>query len=172
MIDRIKLRREPSAGRAKHVAIGVAGGVAAGIGVGLVVGRFFDPVAGRRRRHELRDRTAAFFRRGGRRAERFGRHTASQANALTQRAKHRRRQPKDLDDATLTDKIETQIFRPAEVPKGQINVNVQEGLVQLRGEVPTPEMIGDLEAQVREIHGVRDVENLLHLPGEQAHMHQ
>jgi hypothetical protein len=172
MIDRIKLRRDPNAGRTKYLAIGAVGGVAVGIGVGLVVGRFVDPIAGRRRRHELRARTGAFFRRGGRRAERFSRYTAAQANALTQRTKHRREQSKDLDDATLTDKIETRIFRPADVPKGQINVNVQEGLVQLRGEVPTPEMIRDLEAQVRDIHGVRDVENLLHLPGEQAHMHQ
>ncbi len=50
------------------------------------------------------------------------------------------------------------------MPKGQINVNVQNGLVQLRGEVPQTGLIEELEAQVRRIQGVRDVENLLHPP--------
>jgi hypothetical protein len=143
----------------------------AGTLIGAVLGRLFDPVSGKRRRAELRDRTAAFFRRSGRRAARVGRYTGSYAHGLKQRATHLREQRKDLDDATLADKIETKIFRPADVPKGQINVNVQQGLVQLRGEVPT-EMIDDLENQVRAIQGVRDVENLLHGPGVEPQMHQ
>src|SRR5438132_1233080 len=43
---------------------------------------------------------------------------------------------KDFDDTTLTHTVESEIFRDAEVPKGQINVNAQKGVVQLRGEVP------------------------------------
>jgi gas vesicle protein len=144
----------------------------AGTLIGAVLGRLFDPVSGKRRRAELRDRTAAFFRRSGRKAARVGRYTGSYAHGLKQRATHLREQPKDLDDATLADKIETKIFRPADVPKGQINVNVQQGLVQLRGEVPRTEMIDDLEKQVRAIQGVRDVENLLHVPGVEPQMHQ
>lgn len=136
--------------------------------IGIVLGRLFDPISGRRRRAELRDRSAAMFRRTRRRAVRFG----SYVRGRTQRVRHLREKPKDLDDATLTDKIETLIFRPADVPKGQINVNVQNGVVQLRGEVPRPELIDDLVSQVRRIHGVRDVENLLHLPGVAPQMHQ
>ena len=58
-----------------------------------------------------------------------------------------------------------------DVPKGQIDVNVQEGVVQLRG-VPRPELIDELVSRVRKINGVREVESLLHLPGAQAPMHQ
>jgi hypothetical protein len=156
MGKQIGMRRDPPTKRARPLLLGIA--------IGVVLGRLFDPVAGRRRRAELRDRTAAFFRRGGRRAGRFGRYTTSYVHGLKQRATHVREEPKDLDDATLADKVRTKIFRPQDVPKGQINVNVHQGVVQLRGEVPHREMINDLEVQVREIQGVRDVENLLHPP--------
>jgi len=79
---------------------------------------------------------------------------------------------KVVDDTTLTHKVESEIFRDAEVPKGQINVNAQEGVVQLRGEVPTEDMLDDLVEKTRSVEGVRDVENLLHLPGSPAPMHQ
>ena len=69
------------------------------------------------------------------------------------------------DDVTLARKVETEIFRDAEVPKGQINVNAENGKVYLRGEVGEPEMIRDLEERTRNIHGVQEVENLLHMPG-------
>jgi osmotically-inducible protein OsmY len=78
----------------------------------------------------------------------------------------------DVDDTTLTHKVESEIFRDDSVPKGQINVNAQEGVVQLRGEVPSEEMVSDLVEKTRSVEGVRDVENLLHLPGSPAPMHE
>jgi BON domain len=73
-------------------------------------------------------------------------------------------QPKDLDDVGLARKVESVIFRDPEVPKGQIDVNAADGVVWLRGEAKTPEMIKRLEAEARDIPEVREVENLLHLP--------
>ena len=145
--------------------------LAAGL-VGAVVGRLTDPDAGKRRRAEIRQRTVAFFRRGGKRAGQFGSTTTSYAQGYAQRVTHLREEPKEYDDVTLARKIESEIFRPADVPKGQIDVNVQNGVVQLRGEVGRPEMIEDLETQVRKIQGVEDVENLLHLPGVEPQMHR
>jgi hypothetical protein len=78
----------------------------------------------------------------------------------------------DVDDTTLTHKVESELFRDDSVPKGQINVNAQEGVVQLRGEVPSEEMVNDLVEKTRSVEGVRDVENLLHLPGSPAPMHE
>jgi osmotically-inducible protein OsmY len=131
-----------------------------------------DPASGRRRRALLRDRTAGFFRRGARRSERFGRHMASDTQGLAQRAAHLREEPKVLDDATLKNKVETEIFRSADAPKGRVSVNAQHGIVQLRGEVDSPDMIDDLVKKTRSIQGVREVENLLHVPGSPAPMHQ
>jgi gas vesicle protein len=146
------------------------------IGLGAAFGAafafLFDPQSGRRRRHELRDRTLALFRRSGRRAERSGRAVGARAQGVSQRVQHLREEPKDLDDVTLARKVETEIFRPADVPKERINVNVQNGVVQLRGEIDRPDMIEELVEKTRSVQGVREVENLLHTPGTQAPMHQ
>src|SRR5207237_9447459 len=43
----------------------------------------------------------------------------------------------------------------ARMPKGQIDVNVQQGVVQLRGEVPNSDMLNDLVEKTRRVQGVR-----------------
>lgn len=74
------------------------------------------------------------------------------------------RQPKDLDDVSITRKVETELFRSKSVNKGKISVNSADGVVWLRGEAKNPEQIKDLEAQAMAIPEVKRVENLLHLP--------
>jgi osmotically-inducible protein OsmY len=133
--------------------------------IGAAVAYFLDPDNGRRRRKEAIKRTGAFVRRRGSEEARAGRGVASQAYGVKQKAAHRQEQPKDFDDVTLARKVETEIFREPDVPKGKINVNVEEGVVVLRGEADQPEMINDLVEKARNVQGVRDVRNLLHLPG-------
>ena len=72
--------------------------------------------------------------------------------------------PKDLDDVGLARKVETVIFRDDSVPKGKIDVNAADGVVWLRGEAKTPDMVKALERQAAAIPEVKKVENLLHLP--------
>jgi hypothetical protein len=72
--------------------------------------------------------------------------------------------PKQLDDATITHKVETTLFRDDSVEKGKIDVNTADGVVWLRGEAKTPEQIKELEAKALAIPQVKQVENLLHLP--------
>jgi osmotically-inducible protein OsmY len=137
--------------------------------LGAALAYFFDPQNGRRRRALARDRGAAFVRRGVRRVGRAERHAEAELYGLSQKAQHLREEPKEKpDDATLTQKVETEIFRDPSVPKGQINVNAEKGTVVLRGEVGSPELIRDLEERTRKVQGVEDVENLLHLPGSSA----
>jgi len=145
--------------------------VFAAIGAALMY--FFDPQNGNRRRKMALDRSAGFFRRGGRRAERAGRAVAAEAYGLKQKATHIREEEKPPpDDVTLARKVETEIFREADVPKGQINVNAEDGVVYLRGEVERSELIRDLEESARKVQGVRQVENLLHLTGTEPQMKQ
>ena len=142
--------------------LGVAGAVAA-------LTYFFDANSGARRRAMLRDRTLAFFRRGARKGQRAGRAVAAEAYGVTQKVQHLKEEDKGpIDDVTLARKVETEIFREADVPKGQINVNAEHGVVYLRGEVESPDMIRDLEEQTRKVQGVSDVRNLLHTPGTPA----
>jgi osmotically-inducible protein OsmY len=138
-------------------------------GLGALLSYFFDKDNGRRRRALARDRVPALFRGGARRAEQLGRNVQAEAYGAKQKAKHMREEQKPQpDDVTLVRKVETEIFRGADVPKGQINVNAENGVIVLRGEVEQPELIKDLEKKTRKVQGVREVENLLHTPGSPA----
>jgi len=133
--------------------------------LGAALAYFFDPDNGKRRRKLAIDRFAGLARRQSHKAAGL----AKQGKALKQKATHVREAEKPQpDDVTLARKVESEIFRDAEVPKGKINVNVEDGVVYLRGELEQPDLIQDLESQARKVQGVRDVENLLHTPGEEA----
>jgi osmotically-inducible protein OsmY len=139
------------------------------VGLGAALTYFFDPQQGRGRRAKASDRIAAFFRRRYREGERLGHTASAEAEGLVQKATHLQEEPKaPPDDVTLTRKVETEIFRDADIPKGQININAENGKIYLRGEVGKPELIQDLEKRARKVQGVQDVENLLHLPGTEA----
>src|SRR3954471_2676044 len=76
------------------------------------------------------------------------------------------------DDVTLLQQVESELFRSHHEAKGRVSVNSANGVVQLRGEVDSPELIDDLVERARSVSGVKDVENLLHTPGSNAPMHQ
>ena len=73
-----------------------------------------------------------------------------------------------LNDPALVQKVESEIFRDDQLPKGSISVNAEYGVVYFRGEVPSQEVMDELTARARAVDGVRAVENLTHLPGEPA----
>ena len=134
---------------------------------------FFDSNSGARRRNETRDRVAAFLRGKKHEAER----RASHAQGVAQGVQHRVAAAtghanvggaEELNDPTLAEKVKSEIFRDQEAPKGDVNVNVEQGVVYLRGEVERPEQIEELVASARKVEGVREVENLLHPPGTAA----
>ncbi len=141
------------------------GAIWAGIGAGLMF--FLDPQHGNRRRKTLVDRAGGWFRRGVRAGGQAGRAVSSEAYGVKQKVVHRKEEEKDLDDVTLARKVETEIFRDEDAPKGQVDVNVVDGVVYLRGEVQE-DMIKDLEQAARKVGGVKAVENLLHTPGTPA----
>ena len=151
----------------------LAGAFAAGAATGGATLFFLDSVSGRRRRRHSTDRAAGSLRRTWRRTRASGETRAGAATLGTaKRVRHRSETPRDFDDATLARKVESELFRDPSVPKGQISINAQRGVVQLRGEVPTVGMVTELIERTRRIQGVRDVESLLHLHGVDAPMHQ
>ncbi|GAC1445934.1 MAG: hypothetical protein NVSMB52_08950 [Chloroflexota bacterium] len=74
----------------------------------------------------------------------------------------------DPDDSTLRDRIESEIFRDPKTSRQHINVNVANGVVELRGEQATQEDIDTLVKTVHAIANGKDVHNYLHLPGTTA----
>ena len=143
-----------------------------GVLIGWLTAYFLDPRLGHGRRALARDWVLSRSRRLARRGVRVQRHATALAYGKTQAFLHRHEAPKPPpDDVTLAHKVETIVFRDHNVPKGQINVNAEDGVVTLRGEVPDQAMIDSLVARTREVVGVRRVESLLHLPGQSAPMH-
>ena len=145
----------------------LAVGAAIGGGIAYLVGP-----QGRRRRNEAVDRAGAVARDAAEAATGAAQTVTQQAQDVAAKAQHREEVTKEFDDVTLARKVESEIFRDDDAPKGQVDINVQEGVVQLRGELDSQQLIDDLVGQTRQVQGVRDVENLLHVRGTEAPMHQ
>jgi osmotically-inducible protein OsmY len=73
-----------------------------------------------------------------------------------------------LNDPALAAKVESEVFRDQQIPKDKLSVNVENGAVYLRGEVPDQGTMDELIARARKVDGVKGVENLTHLPSEAA----
>jgi hypothetical protein len=73
-----------------------------------------------------------------------------------------------LNDPALKAKVESELFQQeADVDKSRLSIGVADGVVTLRGELDSRERIESVAEAVSLIDGVRRVENLLHLPGEE-----
>jgi osmotically-inducible protein OsmY len=151
----------------RRIGAGVLAGAA-----GAAAAFFLDPVSGRRRRAVARDWMAARARGLAQRSQRAGRYVGSTAYGLSQRVRHGGRDEVPENDQVLAHKVESELFQGTDLPKGQININAESGVVVLRGQVENPDQIRTIERKVRGIAGVRGVENLLHLPGTPAPMHR
>ena len=112
--------------------------------LGAALAYFFDPNNGKRRRKATVKRLAGLARR------------------------RREGVQGPQDDVTLARKVESEIFRDADVPKGAVDVNAEHGKVVLRGEVDSTELIEERVGKARRVQGVEEVESLLHTPGQQA----
>ena len=96
----------------------------------------------------------------------MARKAESEAYGAWKRATHPVPENPPTDDETLKQKVETELFGKPGVAKGKIVVNVEDGVVVLRGEVDRPEQMTDLAGSALKIPGVAGVQNLMHLPEE------
>jgi osmotically-inducible protein OsmY len=142
--------------------IGAAGGAAAQY--------FLDAQSGRRRREAARRQSVGAAKQQASGAVHKLDQAAGQAKgAVASVIPHGSdaRQHERLGDAGLARKVESEIFRDADAPKGQVAVNVENGVVFLRGEVGR-EWIDRLGSEAERVGGVQAVRNLLHAPGTPA----
>ena len=141
-----------------------------GAAAGAAAQYFLDPQAGRRRRHTARDQALSRARRRAHEAASRVDYAAGQMKGAAVAMKPRPSDESKLDelgDAGLAHKVESEIFRPADAPKGKVDVNAENGVVFLRGEVE-PDWIARLEHDAGHVNGVKAVRNLLHPPGTPA----
>jgi hypothetical protein len=135
---------------------------------GAVAVYFLDPERGHARRAQFVDWSNARLRRGWRALNQLGSRTGSSAAAIPQRMVSLRSGPRPVDDLTLRDRVESEVFRNPDLPKGQINLDVDSGIVTVRGQVDNAFQIASVEKAVLKVPGVSGVENLLHVDGTPA----
>ena len=129
------------------------------IGGAVAAGRyFFDEREGEARRARLSDQIKGFMDRAGDPAR-------AVSSSVSEPVPGSDEAP---NDQTLKEKVESEVLRGDEWPKGRINIDVAEGVVTLRGELDSEARVAELEQRVRKVAGVFDVVNLLHLPGTPA----
>jgi hypothetical protein len=159
--DRVDVEARPNRIGVRGLALAVAGGA--------LLAYLMDPDRGRARRALTADRIGATGRRTARQLGRLGRRTDATIRGWLARARHLGPSGRpDPDDVTLAHRVETEVFRDPEVPKGRMNVNVENGVVVVRGSVDDEAMIATIERRIQRIPGVVGVRNLLHRNGTPA----
>jgi osmotically-inducible protein OsmY len=133
-----------------------------GAAAGAAATHFLDP----RRRNEIRDQAVSKVQAGAGHAATTASYAAGKAKGAVASATPS--STPDLDDVSLARKVETEIFRAPDAPKGDVSVDVQAGVVHLRGTVTDENWIARLADQADKVDGVKGVRNLLHRPGTPA----
>lgn len=142
----------------------ITGGLA-----GALTVYFFDPERGKTRRAVFKDWSAARLRRGWRELNKLSRYSSTTASALPQKMVRLQSGSRPAaDDVTLKDRVESEVFRDPEIPKGKINLDANAGIVTIRGAVSNAFQIASIERAVYKVPGVMGVENLLHVAGTSA----
>jgi osmotically-inducible protein OsmY len=136
---------------------------AIGAAAGAAATHFLQPG----RRNQIRDQAVSKVQAGANQAATTATHAAGKAKGAVAQAtpsmpgSHR---IEDVDDVTLARKVETEIFRAPDAPKGDVSVDVQAGVANLRGEIDE-QWITRLGEEAEKVDGVKAVNNLLHPPG-------
>jgi osmotically-inducible protein OsmY len=132
-----------------------------GVAIGAAARHFLDSS----RRKQLRDQAMSKARSGAGSAATTASYAAGKAKGAVATATPGGHHIEDVDDVTLARKVETEIFRDAGAPKGDVSVDVQAGIVYLRGTVADEAWIERLGDGAKKVDGVKGVKNLLHRPG-------
>ena len=148
--------------------MGTKTGFLAGAAAGAATAYFLDPQGGARRRNETRDKVVSRAKSGAGNVAETAKQAAGRARGTAAGATPTMPWSEQPDDVTLARKVETEIFRSDDAPKGAVSVNAENGVVFLRGAVEDGAWIERFEAETRKVAGVKEVRNLLHLPGTEA----
>jgi osmotically-inducible protein OsmY len=141
-----------------------------GAALGAAAAWFLDPNDGTRRRNMTRDKALKLARKGQEQASQqatYATNTVKGKAAAVSPTTTREPTGERLNDPALQAKVESEIFRSADAPKDKVSVNVEDGVVYLRGELD-PAAAERLREAASKVDGVQGVESLLHGPGEPA----
>jgi osmotically-inducible protein OsmY len=130
---------------------------------GAAAAALLDPEHGKARRAQVADRGGALVRRTVRRTERGLRSAQSELYGASQKLQHLRPEDAHPSDERLLDRVQTELYRDPAIPKGQINLSIEQGAVVLRGHVADDSLRSMIERRARGIAGVQQVDNQLNV---------
>jgi gas vesicle protein len=161
----LQIREDATPGRGKAIL-----GILAGAAAGATAMFMFDPQQGRRRRALARDKVIHVRNVIDQTLTEELPKRIEYASGFAEGAKHRLhtviedsdRRPEN--EHVLIDRVQSTVFRDADVPKGNINIDAAGTTVYLRGSVEDDGMREEIEERVRRVEGVDDVINLINQP--------
>ena len=117
---------------------------ALGAATGAAAAHFLDPDSGRKRRNQARSQAGSKAAGAASAVQTQAHHAAGTLKGAAHAVTPHRHEA--MDDATIADRVRSEIFRPADAPKGSVSVDVQAGVAYLRGEVADQAWIDRLAA--------------------------
>jgi osmotically-inducible protein OsmY len=142
------------------------GTLVVGAAIGAALAYLLDPDSGRGRRARLRDQAMSEVRKARERGQAKRRYMSNAARGRMSELVSPGPDNRDPDDATLVDRIRSQVFGSPDLPDDRIALTVVDGVAELRGELDAPEEVHRLVERVAAVPGVRSVRNLLRVHGE------
>jgi len=131
-----------------------------GLVLGAGIAYLFDPQSGKGRRAKLVDRGGRLVRRLGRLTARKTRYAKGQLEGLAAPLRQDEA-ARATDDGTVLQRIRSEALRDVGVSTTDVDVSVADGVVSLRGQVPSASLVDDLVDRVRLVPGVRDVDAMI-----------
>jgi osmotically-inducible protein OsmY len=136
---------------------------ALGAAAGAAAAHFLDPDSGRKRRNMAREQATAKATSAASAVSTQAHQAAGTVKGVAHSVTPQRHE--EMDDATLADRVRSEIFRDDNAPKSGVSVDVQAGVAYLRGEVADQAWIERFGSDARKVQGITGVKNLLHAPG-------
>ena len=136
-----------------------------GIGAAAAAAMYLlDPDRGRSRRAKLSDQAAALARK----AEEKGRAQAEYQKGVVQGLAHDLTEPfrpeREFDDETLRQKVKSEAIGRWDGPKNDVEVDVDKGVVTLKGKVDDAQDMNELIRLVKGVPGVASINDQLSVP--------
>jgi BON domain len=126
--------------------------------IGFGTAYLFDPYRGKRRRTVARERVLKLLRRMARLGRKKARFVGGRLRGLSARARSfvwRKSVP--IDDRTVEQRIRSAALRDVGLSTDEVEVEVEGGVVTLRGSVGSRSLADDLVTRVEKVPGVRDI---------------
>jgi hypothetical protein len=132
-----------------------------GLSLGAALMYFLDPDNGRRRRTLVREKSARYAREARDRQAGLLRHAGNRARGAAASVRHRLHPDDIVEDGVLLERVRAALGHVVGDPHA-VDIRVKCGTVVLKGPA-RQEQMDELVACVRNVRGVRDVENRLSL---------